>query len=214
MPRVINEIDGVRLFAESRLPFGDDLPLLSDSIDLLKTLKNKKITDVFRFFDVEAHEYLNYPFEVPASEIFTSVSGVLFFLLDTKECIGFCQSTLNLSILVWQEKLPMEYDALAGKFRSSPTKEFKGSLINYKNEKFGENKCANIIGKKIEHLTIYKVNEPGGRSARNERGLLIALEGDTEFLISMRMQENCSFAFLREEKIKESLRDQIYAIEV
>ncbi|BBB61941.1 hypothetical protein UNDKW_3668 [Undibacterium sp. KW1] len=211
MRRIISEKNGVTLFAENKLPFGDDLPLLCDSIDLLKKLKSKKIIDILKLYKEHPSTYLCAPYNIPENKLFKRGSGPIFFLLESEICVGFYASSLNSSVLVWQENLPLTFDILEKKFAYIIN---SGCLVSCQDMRFGDPQCANIIGKRIDRLTIYKTSEPRNLNYRNERGLLVTLDDETDFLISKGLQKKCDFTLMSDDKIKDSLKDFITTIEV
>ncbi|MFZ6653963.1 hypothetical protein [Undibacterium sp. TJN19] len=212
MPRIINVTNGVPLYAENNLPFGDDLPLLCESMELLKSIKGKIITDILKLYNWEPSEYLNKPFNIPVNQLFKRALGPVFFVLENELCVGFYSSSLNQSVLVWREDLPLRFDVLAEKFQYIVE---KGSLIDCRNKHFGDVQFANVIGRKITRLTIFKTSEPKTIPYRTERGLLVGLDNGTDFLISKGLQEKSSdFILMFDEKIRASLKDIITPIEV
>ena len=105
----------------------------------------------------------------------------------------------------------MRYDILERKFNHILK---SGCLVNCKEENFGDAECANVLGRKIEHLTIFKVLESNTINFRNERGLLVGLDDGAKFLISKTLQEKSDLTLLSNEKISKSLESKIKLIEV
>ncbi|MBC3907876.1 hypothetical protein [Undibacterium umbellatum] len=211
MPRIISEKNGFTLFAENKLPFGDNLPLLCDSMDLLKKLKSKKIVDIFKLYIEHPSNYLYGPYNIPENKLFKHGSGPIFFVLESEVCVGFYASSLNSSVLVWQENLPLVFGLLEKKFAHLLN---SGCLVSCQDLRFGDYQCANVLGRRIDQLTIYKTSEPRNNNYRNERGLLVTLDDKTDFLISKGLQENCDFSLMSDEKIRNSLNGYLTAIEV
>lgn len=211
MRRTISKENGVYLLAENRLPFGDNLPLLRDSMDLLRELKDKKIVSILKLYDRPPSWYAAKDFGFPPSQLFKHAGGPVFFIFEPDICIGFYGSDFNDSVLVWRENLPPTYDYLEKKFALIIE---SGSLIDCKDEHFGDAQCANVLGRRIKHLTIFKTVETDIITVRNERGLLVGLDDGTEFLISKKLQKNCDFTLMSSERVRKSLEPFMKLIEV
>lgn len=82
MPRIISEINGVTIFAEKQLPFGDALPFLFDSMDMLKKMKGKKIIDIFKLYDRAPSWYLAKQFIFPSDQLFKHAGGPVLLRLQ------------------------------------------------------------------------------------------------------------------------------------
>ena len=211
MPKIIREINGVPVFRENRLPF-ESMSLLSESIDILRKLKGQRIVSVVKLIANDPVRYLNDFPSIREDQLFSQAFGPVFFIMENGFCAGFCDSILNVSLLVWQENFPLTIEETSKKCIYFD----KGCFIDCKDERLSNSYCASFVGCRIENLSILMAHEPGARLAKNERGLLVGTNDGREFPMSMRLQENVhtGFVLMSRENIRENIKKYITSISI